>query len=86
MTALLGTIGLCQENAASPAGWSVVCAVLLAAYNQGGHGAKIKPPIRGDQFDTAGVLYVDDVDLFTMDANMDEESLFTETRLTGREC
>ena len=62
------------------ASWMVgcVCSVLLAAYNQGGHGAKIKPPIRGDQFDTAGVLYVNDVDLFTMDANMDEESLWAE--------
>eukprot|EP00956_Cyclotella_meneghiniana_P011552 scaffold16227_cov96-Cyclotella_meneghiniana.AAC.2 len=80
MTALLGTIiqGLCQGNAASPAGWSVVCAILLAAYNQGGHGAKIKPPIRGDNFETAGVLYVDDVDLFTMDATLDEEALWTE--------
>ena len=57
----------------SPAGWSVVCAILLAAYNQGGHVAKIKPPIRGDHL-TAGVLYVDDVDLFTMDADLDEDN------------
>eukprot|EP00956_Cyclotella_meneghiniana_P008545 scaffold11579_cov40-Cyclotella_meneghiniana.AAC.10 len=86
MTALVGAIiqGLCQGNAASPAGWSVVCAVLLAAYNQGGHGAKIKPPIRGDQFETAGVLYDDNVDLFTMDADMDEESLVGTAK--GEKC
>jgi hypothetical protein len=69
MTALLGAIihGLCQGNTASPSGWSVICAVLLAVYKKHGHGARFYSPVSSEHCDSAGVLYVDDVDLLTMD-------------------
>jgi hypothetical protein len=74
MTALLGTIihGLCQGNTAAPAGWSVICSILQAAYKRRGHGAKFRSPISGVLCETAGVLYVDDVNLLTMNGEVEE--------------
>ena len=72
MTALIGSIiqGLCQGNSAAPAGWSLISAVLVKVYKSLGHGAYFTTPITGDTYDTAGVLYVDDVNLFTMRSNL----------------
>ena len=69
MTALCGTIihGPCQGNTTSPAGCLVISAILLAVYKKCGHGTKLKLPISGEECDTAGVLYVDDVVLLMMD-------------------
>ena len=68
MTARIGIIiqGLCQGNTAAPAGWLLISAVLVNVYKSLGHGAYFTTPITGEAFDTAGVLFVDDVDLFTM--------------------
>jgi hypothetical protein len=68
MTALIGSIiqGLCQGNSAAPAGWSLISAVLVKVYKSLGHGAYFTTPITGDTYDTAGVLYVNDANLFTM--------------------
>ena len=82
MTALLGAIihGLCQGNTASPAGWSVISAILLAAYKRKNHGAIVKSPFGREEFTTAGVLYVDDVDLTTMADDQDEEAMQKESQ------
>ena len=68
MTALLGSIiqGLCQGNAHAPAGWSLISAVLINVYKSFGQGAHFTTPILRKEHSTAGVLYVDDVDLFSM--------------------
>ena len=80
MTAVLGAIiqGLCQGNAASPAGWSVICAILISVYRRQGHGAIVMSPMRGEKFKTAGVLFVDDVDLSIMDSTDDKFDLWEE--------
>eukprot|EP00956_Cyclotella_meneghiniana_P034032 scaffold101125_cov66-Cyclotella_meneghiniana.AAC.4 len=72
MTARIGSIiqGLCQGNSDAPAGWSLISAVLIKVYKSLGHGAYFRTPITGEVHDTSGVLYVDDVDLFTMRSNL----------------
>jgi hypothetical protein len=45
----------------------VICAVLLAVYKKRGHGASFYSPVSGEYCESAGVLFVDDVDLTTMD-------------------
>ena len=82
MTALIGAIihGLCQGNTASPAGWSVISAILLAAYKRNGHGATVRSPFGREEFTSAGVLYVDDVDLMTMSEDQDEETMHDEAQ------
>jgi hypothetical protein len=57
MTAVLGAIihGLCQGNTAAPAGWSLISAVLLAAYKRLGHGAVVETP-NSPQEDTTALL------------------------------
>ena len=82
MTALVGLIiqGMCQGNAASPAAWSVICAILISVYRKQGHGAVIVSPMRGVKFKTAGVLYVDDVDLAVMDSSNDEFDIWSEVK------
>jgi hypothetical protein len=68
MTAVVGSIiqGLCQGNSAAPAGWLLISAVLIKVYKSLGHGAFFQTPISRESYDTAGVLYVDDINLFTM--------------------
>jgi hypothetical protein len=80
MTAVIGSIiqGLCQGNTAAPAGWSHISAVLLRVYKRFGHGAKFTTAISCRSFDTAGVLYVDDVDLFVMNLSLVTEELWLE--------
>lgn len=80
MTAMLGAIirGLRQGNTAAPVGWSTISTILISAYKRKGHGAKVTTPISQSPWDTAGVLYlyVDDVDLTTMDCDMDTLELW----------
>ena len=71
---------MCQGNAASPAAWSVICAILISVYRKQGHGAVIESPMRGVKFKTAGVLYVDDVDLTVMDSSNDEFDIWSEVK------
>lgn len=80
MTAALGAIihGLCQGNTAAPAGWSLISAVLLAAYKRMGHGAVIESPISRHEVTSAGVLYVDDVDLLVMNLKVATPELWQE--------
>jgi hypothetical protein len=80
MTAVIGSIiqGLCQGNSAAPAGWSLISAVLIKVYKSFGHGAYFVTPISRQQHDTAGVLYVDDVDLFTMRSALVTRELWEE--------
>ena len=80
MTAVLGSIiqGLCQGNSAAPAGWSLISAVLINVYKSLGRGAYFKTPIMGKKYDTAGVLYVEVVDLFTMRSNLPIKELWEE--------
>jgi hypothetical protein len=76
----LGNIiqGLCQGNTAAPAGWSLISAVLVKVYKSFGHGAYFQAPISHECYDTAGVLYVDDVDLFTMRSSLVTNELWEE--------
>ena len=87
MTAVLGSIiqGLCQGNSAAPAGWSLISAVLVNVYKSLGHGAYFVTPISRKEYDTAGVLYVDDVDLFTMRSNLPIKELWEEVA-ASTEC
>ena len=80
MTAALGAIihGLCQGNTASPAGWSLISSILLAAYKRMGHGAVVISPISQTEDSTAGVLYVDDVDLLVMNSQLATPELWQE--------
>ena len=70
--------GLCQGNAAAPAGWSLINAVLINVYKSFGHGAHFTTPISRKENSTAGVLYVDDVDLFSMNSALVTEELWEE--------
>ena len=80
MTAVLGSIiqGLCQGNTAAPAGWSLISAVLIKVYKQFGHGAFYETPISRNQYNMASCLYVDDVDLFTMNSALVTHELWKE--------
>ena len=80
MTALLGSIiqGLCQGNTAAPAGWSLISTVLISVYKRLGHGAVYQTPISKTKHSTAGCLYVDDNDLFTMDSRLTTRELWEE--------
>jgi hypothetical protein len=80
MTAVLGAIihGLCQGNTASPAGWSLISSILLAAYKRMGHGAIVQCPISQSKESTAGVLYVDEVDLLVMNLHLAAPKLWQE--------
>lgn len=80
MTAVLGAIihGLCQGNTAAPAGWSLISAILLAAYKRMGHGAVVETPISRMEDTSAGVLFVDDVDLFVMNLRVATPELWQE--------
>lgn len=68
MTAVIGEIihGLCQGNTTSLGGWSVISAILLAVYKRLKHGCNYHSPIRRRRMKSAGVWFVDDVDLTTM--------------------
>lgn len=80
MAAKAGTIkhGLCQGNAATPAGWSLISAVLICRYKALGHGARFETPITRRKYSTVGVLYVDDVDLFSMNLPIATKALWQE--------
>eukprot|EP00956_Cyclotella_meneghiniana_P024659 scaffold49823_cov73-Cyclotella_meneghiniana.AAC.1 len=80
MTALLGKIiqGLCQGNAAASARWSLISTVVVNVYKSFGHGAHFTTPISRNEHCTAGVLYVDDVDLFSMNSILVTEELWEE--------
>lgn len=78
MSAIAGSIiqGLCQGNTAAPAGWSLISAVLIKVYKRMGHGAVYETPITRRRHNTAGVLYVDDVDLFSMNSSLTSPELW----------
>lgn len=87
MTAVLGSIiqGLCQGNSAAPAGWSLISAVLIKVYKSLGHGSFFQTLISRESYDTAGVLYVDDVDIFTMRSLLVTRELWEEVA-SSTEC
>ena len=58
--------GLCQGNGAAPASWLIVSSILVRAYKTMGFGASMQAPITRVWLDTAGVIFVDDTDLFIM--------------------
>ena len=60
--------GLCQGNGAAPASWLVLSSVLVRIYRALGFGATMTSPITRVFLDIAGVLFVDDTDLYIMDA------------------
>jgi hypothetical protein len=80
MTAKPGKIiqGMCQGNTAAPASWSLISAVLIAVYKSFGHGAHFTTAISGKKHSTAGVWYVDDTDLFTMNSQLITKELWKE--------
>ena len=65
--------GMCQGNGASSAAWLDLSTVLVRIYKQKGNGAQIQSPITHCIMDTMGVLFLDDVDLFIMQACIDSE-------------
>jgi hypothetical protein len=80
MTAVLGSIiqGLCQGNTAAPAGWSLISTVLINVFKRFGHGAFYQTPITRKMHDSAGCLYVDNNDIFTMNSALSTEELWLE--------
>jgi hypothetical protein len=80
ITAVLGSIiqGLCQGNTAAPAGWSLKSAVLLRAYKCFCHGAHFTTAISRTHHETAGIFYVDDVDLFIINSALITRDLWEE--------
>jgi hypothetical protein len=76
MMAVLGSIiqGLCQGNTAAPAGWSLISAVLINVFKRFGHGAFYQTPITRKMHDSAGCLYVNDNDIFTMNSALSSGS------------
>ena len=68
------------RETASPAGWSVISAILLAAYKRNNHGVTIRSPISNEALESAGVLFVDDVDLMTMAESVDGPALHAEAQ------
>ena len=55
--------GFCQENFASPAGWSAISAVTVSRQRKKGHAINIAAPISGDSTAYCAVLFVDDTDI-----------------------
>jgi len=80
MTAKPGRIiqGMCQGNTAAPACWSLISAVLILVYKTFGHGAHFTTAITKKSCSTAGCLYVDDVDLFSMNSQLVTPELWQE--------
>ena len=69
------TQGMCQGNGAAPAAWAVVSIVIIQAHKRKGHGAQFLCPISNLKCHLAGIIFVDDTDLFHIDkgANKDAE-------------
>ena len=73
--------GMCQGNGAPHAAWLVLSTVLQRIYKRKGHGAELETPISKVLFDTMGVLFVDDVNLFIFKSYLNTEgSLFAEAQ------
>jgi hypothetical protein len=60
--------GMCQGNGAAPAAWLVLSSILVMAYKPLGFRSRCRSPISKVILDVMGVLYVDDTDLYIMDA------------------
>ena len=58
--------GLCQGNGAVSASWLILSSILVKAYKSMGFSARMQAPITKVWLDTAGVIFVDDTDLFIM--------------------
>ena len=62
--------GKCQGNGASPATWQQISTVMLRTHRREGHGVTVRSPISGKECTQAGLLYVDDTNLW---AGLDSE-------------
>ena len=56
--------GECQGNGAAPAGWQQISTVMLRAHRREGHGVTVTSPISKKSCKKAGLLYVDDTNLW----------------------
>ena len=73
--------GMCQGNGAAPATWLVLSTVLIRIYKRQGHGVKLSTLITKCILNVMGVCYVDDIDLFILNACMNtEHQLFSEAQ------
>ncbi len=61
------TQGMCQENGAAPAAWTVTSIPMIAAHKHKGHGAHFIAPISDITGHIVGGLFVDDMDLVHVD-------------------
>jgi hypothetical protein len=63
------TQGMCQENGAAPAGWTVTSITMIEAHKRKGHGIHLEGPITGTKLHLVGTLFMDDTDLEHFDKN-----------------
>ena len=63
--------GKCQGNGAALATWQQISTVMLRAHRRQGHGVTVRSPISGKTCTQAGLLYVDDTNLW---AGMDPDA------------
>jgi hypothetical protein len=82
MAAAAGSIfhGMCQGNTASPAAWSAISALLVRTYKRRGHGMRHQTPISRRPFDSAGILFVDDTDLLSLNQFLSSSALWEEVQ------
>ena len=62
--------GACQGNAAAPATWQQISTVMSQAHKRAGHGVTVTSPISKKSCTKAGLLFVDDTNLW---AGMDRD-------------
>jgi hypothetical protein len=82
MAAAAGCIlhGMCQGNTTLPAAWSTISALLVRAYKRRGHGMRHTTPISRRPFDSAGILFVDDTDLLSLNRFLSSRALWEEVQ------
>jgi hypothetical protein len=57
--------GLCQGNAAAPSAWQMLTSVLVRVQRRLGHGIRITSPISQKSIKQAGIVFVDDTNLWS---------------------
>jgi hypothetical protein len=71
------TQGLCQNNGAMLAGWTVARIIILNAHQHWGHGAKFLCPISLVRSNLSAVLFMDNTNVIHLDMNHRESHLET---------
>ena len=69
-----------KHSIASPAAWSAISALLVRAYKRRGHGMRHSTPISRRPFDSAGILFVNDTYLLSLNPFLSSRALWEEVQ------